>query len=74
MKPSQEDIEKLYSKLNFKLFTLKIYNGNKYYVDNETNLVWNIDKNIVGYYKNAICLFEDDDKLISETPLYPCEL
>jgi hypothetical protein len=67
MKPSQEDIEKLYSKLNFKLFTLKIYNGNKYYVDNETNLVWNIDKNIVGYYKNAICLFEDDDKLISET-------
>jgi len=65
MKPSQEDIEKLYSKLNFKLFTLKIYNGNKYYVDNETNLIWNDDKNIVGYYKNAICLFEDDDKLIS---------
>ena len=65
MKPSQEDIEKLYSKLNFKLFTLKVYNGNKYYVDNETNLIWNDDKNIVGYYKNAICLFEDDDKLIS---------
>jgi hypothetical protein len=65
MKPTQEDIEKLYSKLNFKLFTLKIYNGNKYYVDNETNLIWNDDKNIVGYYKNAICLFEDDDKLIS---------
>jgi hypothetical protein len=67
MKPTQEDIEKLYSKLNFKLFTLKIYNGNKYYIDNETNLIWNIDKNIVGYYKNAICLFEDDDKLISQT-------
>lgn len=73
MKPSQEDIEKLYSKLNFKLFTLKVYNGNKYYVDNETNLIWNDDKNIVGYYKNAICLFEDDDKLISET-LYPISM
>jgi hypothetical protein len=65
MKPSQEDIEKLYNKLNFKLFTLKVYNGNKYYVDNETNLVWNDDKNIVGYYNNDIHLFEDDDKLIS---------
>jgi hypothetical protein len=65
MKPSQEDIEKLYNKLNFKLFTLKVYNGNKYYVDNETNLIWNDEKNIVGYYKNAIFLFEDDDKLIS---------
>jgi hypothetical protein len=67
MKPTQEDIEKLYNKLNFKLFTLKVYNGNKYYVDNETNLIWNVDKNIVGYYKNGICLFEDDDKLISQT-------
>ena len=65
MKPSQEDIEKLYNKLNFKLLTLKLYNGNKYYVDNETNLIWNDEKNIVGYYKNAIFLFEDDDKLIS---------
>jgi uncharacterized protein YlzI (FlbEa/FlbD family) len=65
MKPSQEDIENLYSKLNFKLFTLKIYNGNKYYVDNDTNLVWNNEKKVVGYYNNDIHLFEDDDKLIS---------
>jgi hypothetical protein len=65
MKPTQEDIEKLYNKLNFKLFTLKIHNGNKYYIDNETNLIWNDEKNIIGYYNNAIHLFEDDDKLIS---------
>ena len=64
MKPSQEDIEKLYNKLNFKLFTLKVYNGIKYYVDNETNLVWNGEKVVVGYYKNTLHLFEDDDKLI----------
>jgi hypothetical protein len=65
MKPSQEDIENLYNKLNFKLFTLKVYNGNKYYVDNDTNLLWNDEKKVVGYYKNAIHLFEDDDKLIA---------
>jgi hypothetical protein len=65
VQPSQEDIEKLYNKLNFKLFTLKVYNGNKYYVDNETNLIWNYEKDVVGYYDNTIHLFEDDDKLLS---------
>lgn len=65
VKPSQEDIENLYNKLNFKLFTLKIHNEKKYYIDNETNLIWNEDKNVVGYYNNTIHLFEDDDNIIN---------
>ncbi len=40
VKPSQEDIDKLYKKLKFKLFTLKIYDNSKYYIDNETSLIW----------------------------------
>ena len=66
VKPSQEDIDKLYKKLKFKLFTLKIYDNSKYYIDNETNLIWNENKDIVGIYNNKCQLFDEDTKMINE--------
>jgi hypothetical protein len=65
VKPSQEDIDKLYKKLKFKLFTLKIYDNSKYYVDNETNLIWDENKDIVGIYNNKCQLFDEDTKMIN---------
>ena len=65
VKPSQEDIDKLYKKLKFKLFTLKIYDNSKYYIDNETSLIWDENKDIVGIYNNRCQLFDEDTKIIN---------
>jgi len=52
-KIAKEDIDNVKSSLYFKIFDIYIDNNkNKYFIDKEFNLIWDINKEVVGILDN----------------------
>ncbi len=66
-KVNQTDINKMNSKLAYKIFDLLIINNEKFYLDRKMNLIWDKNKNVAGVIdKNNEKYFFDDLSFIND--------
>lgn len=63
----KEQIKTVKSSLYYKIFDTLIINNNKYYLDKEFNLIWDVNQETVGIidkHKNKYLFFDELDNLI----------
>jgi hypothetical protein len=66
-KVNQTDINKMNSKLAYKIFDLIIINNEKFYIDRKMNLIWDKNKDVAGIIdKNNETYFFDDFSFIKD--------
>ncbi len=66
-KVNQTDINKMNSKLAYKIFDLLVINNEKFYIDKKMNLIWDKNKNVAGVIdKNNEKYFFDDLSFIND--------
>ena len=66
-KVNQTDINKMNSKLAYKIFDLLIINNEKFYIDRKMNLIWDKNKDVAGIIdKNNETYFFDDFSFIKD--------
>ncbi len=66
-KVNQTDINKMNSKLAYKIFDLLIINNEKFYLDRKMNLIWDKNKDVAGVIdKNNENYFFDDLSFIND--------
>jgi len=66
-KVNQTDINKMNSKLAYKIFDLLIINNQKFYIDRKMNLIWDKNKDVAGVVdKNNEKYFFDDLSFIND--------
>ena len=67
MSLKQIEIDNIKNKLSNKIFNIYENNGEKYFIDNENKLIWNINTDIVGIvYNNNMIFFNTIDNIISK--------
>lgn len=59
-KPTQNEIDIYYDNLPCKVFDLLVLNDDKYYLDKDLNLIWDVELNVVGIIHNKKNYFFDD--------------